>query len=846
MASILRQALSLEIQRTTAGVHPGGAPVEQTLVLRNRSADSASITIWIQANDQRSKDLESWYLLSERMPLVLSPHQNKEISLSFEVPSQAEPGLYSYDILLQAEQFGEDTLRRPQQIRILPPVQNIEFQDEPDFVLTPPTHSEQPYQLQPGLPLSVTVQVKNSSRQVDRFFLKCPELDPTWFTIEYPETNLDAPGLLSRTDGLQLNPNDTGEIVLQLHPPKITPAGFYSSTLRLKSANRDDLVLLNILYLQVLVDESLELQLQPESRIIPSLQETFQLDLVNSGNVERQIEILATDDADLFSYEIEPETVILSPGLKTEIIIHPLPKRSWRRNWRGATQDVPFTVMLADLQPVDDTPEPVKLPTAQGVVCWQSRSQWLRWLLMFLLGALLAAGLLGLAYWLLRELVVKPSLEPSIYDFSSTQTTYPVSNGNPTRLNWSIHNPKPDNQAVITYYAATGETLFSQAYTIGNLGQNKACKTTRHRPHSTVKLLRQIYGHPIEQPLLTCIGLSVPLSGDQATLTPGQYQVTLELFDANNANQAIESKRLSQLQITPPPPADIATFSAQAPVYRWPVAQGSNQADTYPATPIQLNWTIQNPQASTLLELSYTQVDLNGDVAERKVSYSIRDGRLEGLSDLCSLQADQLVCNAVPVSVNTPGQYTFTLTLITNNFGEQQRITQTLEPIEVRPPLPQILSFTVDGQDVQSAPQQIYQIDPTQEPTEITVAWSVANPEWMQVELLPNPGQLPANYQDFTHVLTPNPGTVGFTLQVTNAVGEQISRSVLIEKIVVAPEESLTELKPAPNSQSPENLPKPKAPSAPPLPVPTPLPPHKPFPDLPPLEEEQQLPVLPD
>ncbi|PSN10534.1 hypothetical protein C7293_27700 [filamentous cyanobacterium CCT1] len=859
MNTTLNQTLSLEIQRQTGGVNPGGAPLEQTITLINHSkTEPLSVTLLLIANDQRSKPLEAWYQLSERMPLVLLPEQTKKVSLFLDVPAQFEAGLYSYDIVLQSDRSGANTLRRPQQLQVLPPVEHIDYQDEPSFSLEPPTHSERPYQLQPGTPFAVKVQIKNHSHQVDRFFLTCPELEPGWFTLNYPETNLDEPGLLTRTDGLQLNPGDMGEMLLLLHPPETAPAGYYSSTLRLKSQNRNDLVLLNILYFQILVNESLEIALTPPTRTIPSPQERFHLSVVNGGNVVREVAIAAADPADLFTYAIAPDAVALLPGEIAEIAIDPSPKRGWRRSWRGIPQEVAFTVTLLDLQREDDWVEP--LPTTTGTVLWQSRSPWLRWLLGLLVGLLVLGGAMGLAYWLLKELVVKPSEEPRIQDFSSTQAAYPVGDGNPIRLNWSLQNPEQADRVEITYFAETGDRLHNQAFAQGDLAQSETCTLSTHRPHAVVRLLRQLYGREAEQNQLTCLGVSLRPSAEAIALSPGHYQVQLDLFRAESDSaersarwpwrsqpeqsqqptQAVESQRLDALHILPAAPPEIVSFAAQAQAYRWNPAGASNsgQADPYPAAPIRLNWSIQNPETVTTLELSYDQTTYSGQVVSNPISYSLRDGQPQGRNDICRLEGNQLTCNAVPVPTDAPGNVTLTLTLITS---DNQRITQTLEPIEVRPPLPQILAFTVNQQDVQTVPQHFFELDPDQEPVTLSLAWAIANPEWMQVELLPAPGQLPGDRTSLTHTLAPLAGVLSFTLQVTNAMGEQVSRSVMIETTVLTPEpQPIVVVEPA----APESEPEPE--HKPPLSAPNPilLAPPPPGQVQPELSEEEQLPEV--
>jgi hypothetical protein len=623
----------------------------------------------------------------------------------------------------------------------------------------------------------------------------------------------------------------------------------------LTSKNLKDGALLNILYLYIELDKSLEMEIRPGSRTIPSPAETFQVQVLNSGNIHRELELVVTDPADWFTYNISPETFELYPEEEASVTITPVTKRPWRRSWRGNPQEVPFTVTVVDGQ-VPQEGDPAlwedTLPTLSGTLLWQSRSLWLKGLLVSLL---LMVGALGLAYWLLRELVVKPSLEPQINEFSSTQETYPVTDGNPIQLNWTVLNPEENGELVVTIYTEAGERLPEKQFNLSvepSGEESSRCNISIYRPSATVQLFRRLYGHPAEQTSLTCLGMGLEESDQPLQLLPGYYQVQLELFegtsskhqskaeehtpgqkhwfngfsipffsenrfgdsrntstsqqdqdrqdqdqtdkeensDKNVSKTAVATQRLERLHITPALPAEIVSFAAQNQTYRW-TADTSNTpgtADAYPASPIQLAWSIRHPETVNTIEVLYDHTNYTGQTVGDRLSYPVRDGQVEGLGESCSLQANQLVCRAIPVPTEAPGLYTVTLALITDNLQTQQRIAKTLEPIEVRPPLPQILSFTVNDQDVQAAPHHYFEIDPEQDPMDISLGWSVANPEWMQVELLPAPGQVPADSNSLTHTLAPLAGSLSFTLQVTNPVGEQVSRSVVIETTVVAPE----------------------------------------------------------
>lgn len=867
MPPTLNQTLAIEVQRQVDAICPGGAPLEESITLTNLSRNQAVRIeqLEIKANDNRSEPLEKWQRLSETLPLELLPGQERNVSLFLEVPTAVDAGFYSYNIVLHSDWPGDGRLHQPRQLRVLPPVELPDSHSEPDFEVTPPTRSDQPYRLRTETAFPVTIQIKNRSRLVDRFFLRCPDLSESWFTIEFPEAAPDQPGRLTRTDGLQLNPGDAGEIVLRLHPPRTTPAGVYSSTLQLKSHNQEKLLLLNILYFEILVDKNLTVELTPDTRTLPSPQETFDLRVTNAGNVVREVAIAAEDSADLFNYTIAPDVVALQPGETAEIELTPWPKRGWRRSWRGA-QEVAFTVSLFDLQAENEWVDP--LPMVTGTLVWQSRSPWLKWLLWLLVGLLALAGALGLAYWLLAELVVKPSQEPRIREFSSTQTTYSATDNNPIRLNWSIQNPEQVEELVVTYLAETGESLVQQGFPQSSLAQRESCTLSTYRPHAMVRLLRRLYRQNAELNQLSCLGVALQPPGGPGTLPPGYYQAQLELFRASSApgntpppqegeaaeqtspdanSQAAEeqlfppattawatdTKRIGPIQLLPADPPTIIALAAQAQTYRWnPPGVTGEETDPYPGLPIRLNWSIQNPEMVAAVELSYDQTNYSGQVSSSRLSYPMGNGLPQGLEGACRGEGSQLLCSAVPLPVEAPGHVAVTLTLIT---VDAQRITQTLDPIEVQPPLPQILAFTLNQEDVQAVPHHFFELDPDQEPVTLTLAWTIASPEWMRVKLLPAPGQLSGDRTSLTHTLAPLSGALSFTLVVTNPLGEQVSRSVQVETTVPIPEPEPTvivvpspELAPAPDPLSPA-----------PIPLPVPLLPGQLVPEL---EEEGQLP----
>jgi hypothetical protein len=850
--SSTRQNLLIDVQGSNEGVKSGGAPIERIITVRNRGSEHANIDLWIRSNDARSEPLIRWCTLGTnttigevkrsreviqgeqgfsglRLPQV-EPQSSREVILRFDVPAQAEPGFYSYDIVAQAPQYPGEQSRRTQQLRVLASGQDVGLRSEPNWSVEPVTSSEMPYSLKAGAIVPVKFTVTNRSDAVDRFYLSCPELHPDWFDAPlYPETNPDAPGLLTRTDGLMLNPGESGEITLVIHPPTYTPAGYYSSTIRLTSFNRENLVLLDIVYLKVEVNDRLLLDLQPPSQKIPSAIEAFLLTLTNAGNVVRAVGIQAGDRDEIFVYSLELNSLLLVPGQSQTVTLTPKPKKWWRRSWRGQEQEIDFGVELFETQAAEAENGTLYLPEpALGTIFWQSRPTWilqflkfLRLLLLALVILLLLSGAVWLAYWLLRELIVKPSLEPQILEFSSTEESYQAGTGNPIRLDWKISNPEAEAQAIVTYYASDGSDLLNRAYplpTLGNTPETSTCEAGTYQPNVALRLLRRLYGHTPTIDTVTCIGIAPQPEPPDVTFNPGEYQVNLEVlpmqtadsqqspdsqrgwlsrFTANSQRpRSWDAQRLRNLKLTPAPPLplpEVLYFFSKTPVYRQADAATADAADAangalpqFPATPIQLNWVINDSREIAAIELNEVHIAPNGGITSRQVRYPVQNGVPVPLADRCRLEAVRLVCENVPTEATTAGKYTFTLNLVMSEARGAARITKDSEPIEIRPPLPAIRVFTANDVDVLKNPQLVQLVDPMRGRADITLNWEVADPDQVKVELLPAPGMVAAT-GNMRYALSPTPGSTTLTLQVSNQAGETVSRSVVIQTAMFPP-----------------------------------------------------------
>lgn len=408
----------------------GSPPIDLCITLSNQGNQSALIDVFLD----ESQPVYSW-CLNPRDRLALGPQQSGEVVFQFQVPVQTVPSLYTYSLVVDApDHYPEDTpIQFTQRLQVLPPIQEAMRVHDPSFVLQPATSSTKPAALQPGQTLEVFVFVHNRSNRVDRFRLTCPDLPETWFTIRYPE-GLDTPGLVLETDGLALNPDGRGQILLLIHPPIAAPAGVYSPNVQLHSANLPDLVLMDLVYVQILPAYFLNIELRTLLGRVRRGIGQYEIRLLNEGNTDRavQLHIEAADEEDLCVYTLEPASVlVLPPKSSTTLNLQVEPTKWWRRPLYGGGRLINFFVEVSDQQQL-----PLPNDRFRETLIWEPRPWWQFWLLVLtVLGSV--AAIVFLLWWI----VFRPPAVPKIVEFSSDDPAYQEANGDFIRLNWQIRNP---------------------------------------------------------------------------------------------------------------------------------------------------------------------------------------------------------------------------------------------------------------------------------------------------------------------------------------------------------------------------------------------------------------------
>lgn len=406
-----------------------GEPFELYVTISNQGSHSAVIDVLI---DETSQPYQWCAAPHDR--LALGSQQSGEVVFHFQVPPQALPGVYDYCLVVDApEHYPEDTpIRHSQRVVVLPPVQEVVRVNDPTFAIQPATSSTKPALLQPGQMLEVLVLVQNTSDRVDRFRLTCPDLAENWLTVRYPE-GLNTPGLVVESDGLDLNPGATGQIVLLIHPPADAAAGTYSPTIRLHSANNPELMLLDLVYLQIRPVYYLTLELRTLLGRVKHGAGQYEVRLMNEGNTDRDLilSLSSPDEDKLCSHEVLPDVWQLPPKRSGSSDLRIQPVKWWRRPLFGGGRLITFYVDVQDRENL-----PLTTDRLQGTLVWEARPVWQ--LLLFILATLGALGAIALLIWLWLFQTPAPA---KILEFGSQDTTYQEAEGDFIRLNWQVRNP---------------------------------------------------------------------------------------------------------------------------------------------------------------------------------------------------------------------------------------------------------------------------------------------------------------------------------------------------------------------------------------------------------------------
>ncbi|MBD1847231.1 hypothetical protein H6F89_28275 [Cyanobacteria bacterium FACHB-63] len=615
-----------------------GEPLLLSVVIQNQGSQGAVVDVFLDDAD----DIPKRWCQSPRQRLALDAAQSDEVVFEFRIPIDAEPGTYDYSLIVDApEHYPEDTpIQFPQRLRVQIKDQTVLKIGDPSFFFTPTTNSQKPARLKQGEPLNLQVRVENRSNLVDRFRLLCLDLEEEWYTIRYPSQSLQNFGILSEPTALELNPNTTGVIQVELHPPSSAFAGIYSPTFRLYSDNQPDLVSLDLVYLDVQPATTLNVSLETIVGKVSQNPGQYWLKVQNPGNLTRQLTMSASsrDEEELCRYDYDPVQVRLLPNRDAQVMLHVTPIHRWRQPWVGMGQTIYFQVRMHDAQ---GYPIPDRLP--EGTLVWKARPWW-----QLLLVLLLGLGAIGTLAALIWFLFLRPPARLEIAEFRAEKAVY--TEGDDVLLHWTVKNAKRLEQLDLS--AVSAAVPFSKSFRFNGQIPDELQNRCEYQKQD-----------------LVC----------SRFLTDAKKADTYK-FELRATAQNQQTSTTTEVKIDPKPDPKVLGIS-------------SDRAEYKAGETVLLNWKLNNvDQLSTLTVLAKDQ---EGKIAKQQLIFD--RGIIKDFQSVCKTQPTTLTCAKVPIVLAKSGKYTFELQ------GTTQRDTAIASspssPINVAARPIRIVSFTLNGQE---------------------------------------------------------------------------------------------------------------------------------------------------
>ncbi|MBE9216064.1 hypothetical protein IQ247_25955 [Plectonema cf. radiosum LEGE 06105] len=653
-----------------------GETVEIHVVVINEGQQSAVIDLFF-AFDQTFEKISNWSN-SPRASLAIAPGESSdEVTFELDIPVDALPGTYDYTLVVDSpEHYPQDTpINFPGQIKVLLKEQTVIRANDPTFLIQPTTNPNKPLIYKPDRLLQVTVKVENRSTRVDRFHLTCAELDEDFLKISYPETGVEATGLVE-VSALELNPISEGQILLEFRPPANILAGNYSPTIRLHSENHPELVLLDLVYIQIPSNYQLSIELNTILGKVSRKPGKYQLAIINQGNFVRELyfSAISRDEEEICIYQFEPAEVKLLPSKSALSNLTVKPQPWWRRRWIGQPATLNFQIDVRDKQ---NLPVPNTLP--QGVLLWKARPWW-----QFLLLILLGLGLAATAAFLIWRL-----LNPDPFKIESFSVEDPtIIEGNQVLLNWKISRYQQLKSLVIrTKQPASKQPLLNETDIINSpiiKGKNPPCRNT-------------------SQGELICENFKTGITAK------GKYVFEMTALPRKRmwlSSQIQSATDTTDVEIQEKPIAEIADFKTDKAKYQ----KGED---------IVLSWSVQRPELLDKIEI-ITKLDDKNPVG-KPITFDNPT-----IKDKCQEQGKQIKCT-IPLPATTVGNFSYELTAYTKNVNGRVS-TKKVDNIEVIAKPFNIVFFKINGSE------QLNQV--LNEGDQAILTWKVEG-EDIQVKLRP-------------------------------------------------------------------------------------------------------------
>ncbi|MEH2401729.1 COG1470 family protein [Nostoc sp.] len=684
----------LEVIINPPGIQFGmpGDTIQLYVVVINQGDQSAVIDLYF-VFDEVFQNLTGWSS-SPRESLALAPQQNSdEVTFEFQIAANALPGTYDYTLVVDSPlHYPQDTpITFPNQIKVLLKEQTAIRVNDPTFSISPNTKPNKPLIFNPSQLLQVEVIVDNRSYLVDRFRLSCPDLDDDWFTINYPATGLEGPGLVSDVSALELNPGTQGQILLKFHPPGDTLAGSYSPTIRLYSESSPDLVLLDLVYIQIPTNYHVDIELNTILGQVSRSLGKYELSLANQGNIVRELILIlkSRDEEELYTYKFDPTEVRLLPNRTTTANLTVKPRPWWRRPWFGTGLVVNFQLDIKDEQ---NLPLPNTLP--QGSLVWKPRPLW-----QFFLLLLAILGLIGGIGFIIWRILNPDPLRLENFSANNPRIT---EEEDEVALKWDIHNYQQLQKLVLTTKGSQPIQPITYDFSNGipeTLGKGSANEI----PPCQVQEKQQL--------ICSNVKTGVKTKGNYTFDLQAFYRNGIQLFSPKN--QVVS--QTTQVEIAEKKIAEVVGFQADKPLY----TKGQN---------ILFSWTITRPLLLAQIQIAGSADD--GTSYGQQIAYKFNQGKIADpkVQKLCTQQNQQLRCTNIPLPANKAGNFAFQIKAFSNNGSQKNSLKKTDSKIEILPKPFKIISFRINGSE---QPNLVLK-----EGEFTTLSWRVEG-ENIQVKLLP-------------------------------------------------------------------------------------------------------------
>ena len=794
-----------------------GDGFELCVTITNQGDLSALISVNI---DKDSSSIYPW-CASPSESLALNVGESCEVVFRIEVPPTALPDDYTYVLIIDAPQhYPEHTpIQYKGRVIVTPAVQEVVRANDPTFITQPRTSSNNPHQMRSGETWQVIVSVSNRSDRVDRFQVNVPDLEPKWFSIYYPE-GLALAGIVEASDGLPLNPDEQGQIILIFKPPAETWAGVYAPTIRIHSVNNPNLALLDIAYFEILPTYQLDIQLVTLLTKVANRPSLYEMRFRSYGNIVRDLILKASspEQDGLLIYKLANEELKISPFGTAKINIEVEPTKKCKPNFLS-DRYLSFTIEVTDKQDVV-----LANDRYVGSLLIPARPWW-----QFVLVLITILGLIGTVIFLIWWFFFRPPDVPKILEFTSESSTYQESANEAVRLRWRISYPEilrevkveglsTDDKLLsptVVYNFSKGIPSELKEYCV--IDRELICQnvpTDARKPSQyifqmnissqnsktpAIPLVKttKILVEPIPQAEILEFAPTKPLYTESKPVLPA-----IALVPVAKAPPSEKTLASPEPQSTPSPEPEILTPEPVTPVTNIAaalekqvfftavgIAQGRTKLGLIAPKPdldneVRLNWRISSLSQVKALTLIGRSVE--GEIKSPPLQFSLADGLPQSLRPYCTISNDQMICKNVPTEAKASSSYIFELAIVPTKPPADPKavpVSRKTEMTKIAPYPAKILELKVNGQDALS--QYSFNLNPAI-PTILTLSWKVEASASAKINLLPAPGNVGAVGQ-LSLPLSPKSGEVTYTLQVINPDGQMIMRSFIVQTIAPLP-----------------------------------------------------------